>query len=209
VSSQLPPTDPVLVGRVIRPRGIIGEVIVEPLSDHPSRFEAGAELWLDENCMTVAESRHDKGRWILLFDGLTSRDAAEELRGGELVVDASALPPLDDDRYYFHDLVGCCLEDSRGTCLGMVTGVVPGIPGWLEIDHEGKSALIPMVRAFLREVDLAAKRIELDPPTGLLEASGLADKVGDSEDVDSEGVAGAGTPEDGVESSNRVEVDAV
>ena len=207
--SQLPPTDPILVGRIIRPRGIIGEVIIEPLSDHPSRFEAGAELWLGETCMTVAKAWPDKGRLVLLFDGVTSREAAEELRGGELEVDASSLLPLDDDRYYLHDLVGCRLEDSRGAWLGSVTGVVPGIPGWLEIDREGKSALVPMVRAFLLEVDLEAMRIVLDLPTGLLEASAVAGKGGDREAAADESAACGGVAEDGVESSNGVEADAV
>ena len=203
MSSPLSPADPVLVGRVIRPRGLRGEVIVEPLSDHPSRFEAGAELWLGGNSLIVAKARPDKERWVLLFEGVTSRDEAEELRGGELVVDASSLPLLDDDRYYFHDLVGCCLEDSGGTRLGTVTGVVPGTPGWLEIDHDGKTALVPMVRAFLREVDLEGNRIVIDPPAGLLEASGMA-----GEGVVSEGVAGA-AEDDRAKSSTRVEVDAV
>ncbi len=205
MSSPLSPADPVLVGRVIRPRGLRGEVVVEPLSDHPSRFEAGAELWLGGSFLTVAKARPDKERWVLLFEGVTSRDEAEELRGGELVVDASSLPPLDDDRYYFHDLVGCRLEDSGGTCLGTVTGVVPGTPGWLEIDHDGKTALVPMVKAFLREVDLEGNRIVIDLPTGLLEASGVAG-VG----VVGGEVAGVGAAEDDrAKSSTRAEVDAV
>jgi 16S rRNA processing protein RimM len=204
VSSSLSPADPVLVGRVIRPRGIIGEVIVEPLSDHPSRFEAGVEIWLAGSPLTIAKARPDKDRWVLLFEGVTSIEEAEKLRGGELVVDAASLPPLDDDHYYFHDLVGCCLEDSGGTRLGTVTGVVPGTPGWLEVDHDGKSALVPMVRAFLMEVDLAAKRIVMDPPAGLFEASGVA--IGGASN---EKTAGHGAGGDGAESSKRAEIDAV
>jgi 16S rRNA processing protein RimM len=187
---------------VIRPRGIIGEVIVEPLSDHPSRFEEGAELWLDGCPLTIAKARRDKDRWVLLFEGVTSMDEAEKLRGGELVVDASSLPPLEDNNYYFHDLVGCCLEDSGGTRLGVVTGVVPGTPGWLEVDHDGKTALVPMVHAFLMEVDLEDKRIVIDPPAGLFEASGIAIGAAPSEEV-----AGAGG--DGAENTERVEIDAV
>lgn len=204
MSSPSSPADPVLVGRIIRPRGLIGEVIVEPLSDSPSRFEAGAELWLGEVSLIVARARPDKERWVLLFEGVTSRDEAEKLRGGELEVDASSLPSLDEDRYYFHDLVGCCLEDPAGTSLGKVTGVVPGTPGWLEVDHDGKTALVPMVRVFLMEVDLAGKRIVFDPPTGLLEAGGMA-----SEGVAAEKVSGVATTGDCAKRSKRAEVDAV
>jgi len=209
VSNQPSPADPVLVGRIIRPRGIIGEVVVEPLSDRPSRFEAGAELWVGEKCLAVARARPDKDRWVLQFDGVTCREAAEELRGAELEVDASSLPPLDDDHYYFHDLVGCCVEDVQGSRLGRVTGVVPGVPGWLEIDHESKSALVPMVRAFVREVDLDGKRIVIDPPVGLLEASGIDRTAGNEEGVAGGGVAGAATREDGADIRKGIEVDAV
>ena len=186
--SQGPPTDPVLVGRVIRPRGLIGELIIEPLSDHPSRFEAGAELWLGETAMTIAKARPDGQRWVVLFEGVSSRDEAEVLRGSELVVDSSSLSPLDDDSYYFHDLVGCRLEDSEGTYLGTVTGVVPGTPGWLEFDRDGKSALIPMVRAFLSEVDIAGRRIVLDPPAGLVDASGSGGSTAESNEVEVDAV---------------------
>jgi 16S rRNA processing protein RimM len=165
------------VGLVIRPRGIAGEVIVKPLSDHPSRFEAGAQVWLGEAPMTIARARPDGPRWVLLFEGVASREAAEALRGRELLVDSSYLPPLDEGSYYLHDLIGCRIEDSGGTRLGTVTGVVPGAPGWLEIDDEGRNALIPMVRTFLREVDLEAQRIVIDPPAGLIEASATVSKA--------------------------------
>lgn len=208
------PADPVLVGRVIRPRGIIGEVIVEPLSDQPSRFEVGAELWLGGSSLIVTKARPDKDRWVLLFEGVTSIEDAEKLRDGELVVDASSLPPLDDDHYYFHDLVGCCLEDSSGASLGTVRGVVPGTPGWLEVDHDGKIALVPMVRAFLIEVDLAAQRIIIDPPAGLFEASGVAAQGATVEGMAGDGAlgergVGADMADDHAESRKAVDVDAV
>jgi 16S rRNA processing protein RimM len=135
------------------------------------------QVWIGDSLMTIARARFDGSRWVLLFEGVSTRDAAEALRNRELLVDSSDLLPLEEHTYYLHDLVGCSVEDSAGEPFGTVKGVIPGSPGWLDIDDEGQSALIPMVREFLREVDLEEKRIVIDPPEGLIEASGPAGKA--------------------------------
>ena len=160
-----------MVGRVVRPWGIAGDVVVEPMTDNPSRFQSGAQMWVGEELCTVSSARRDRERWVVRFEGVGDRDAAEALRGAELVVDVSALQPLAGDQYYVHELIGCRVESPEGESLGTVTGVVPGPRDWLEVEGEGGKALLPMAREFLRSVDVEARRIVLDPPDGLIEAT--------------------------------------
>src|SRR5262245_28691882 len=89
-----------LVGRVIRPQGNRGEVVVAPETDRPeARFKVGAPVTVVHDgatrTLTVRESREHDGRWIVGFDGIGSIDDAEALRGAELVIDAAALPELE------------------------------------------------------------------------------------------------------------------
>ncbi|MFQ5744089.1 MAG: ribosome maturation factor RimM [Acidobacteriota bacterium] len=165
--------DPVLVGRVIKPWGISGEVVVEPITENAARFEAGAQLWLGEAMTVVIHARPAGDRWVVLFEGINDRTDADALRGAELMVESSSLLVLEDDRYYVHDLIGCRLESPDGTFLGTVAAVVPGARDCLEVETRGRRALVPMARAFLRAVDMVGRRIVLEPPEGLLETTSI------------------------------------
>lgn len=166
--------DPVLVGRVIRPHGIRGEVVVEPLSDNPERYAPGTILRLGPGLeeREVASSRPHKGRWLVRFAGVEDRDTAEELRDAELFVDSSELPDLDPDTFWIHDLIGCRVVSADGDDVGEVVDVSGGADGpgdWLEVDGDGDTNLIPMVRDWLVEIDIDEGRIVMQLPEGLLE----------------------------------------
>ena len=168
------PSDPAVVGRIVRPHGLAGEVVVAPVDASPVSFERGSIFWLDGRWLAVTRARVDnKGRWVIALEGIAHRDAAEEMRGTELVVEADELPELGNDHYYIHDLVGCRVEDTAGDDLGEVVAVVPGPQDRLEIERHGHRSLVPMARALLKEVDLQARRIVIDPPPGLAEATRL------------------------------------
>ena len=166
------PSDPAVVGRIVRPHGLAGEVVVAPVDPSPVSFEPGSAYWLGGRRLLVTRARVDnKGRWVIAFEGVADRDAAEEIRGTELVVETDELPELETDHYYIHDLVGCRVEDTVGDDLGEVVGVRSGPQDRLEIERQGHRSLVPMARALLREVDLQGRRIVIDPPPGLAEAT--------------------------------------
>lgn len=166
-----PPADPVIVGRVARPHGIAGEVVVEPESGHSASFEPGAELWTGERWMTVLQARPDRRRWCVRFDAAADRDAAEALRGIELWVEADRLQALEAGEFYVHDLVGCRVERPDGRGLGTVRAVISGPRDWLEVEHQGRTTLLPMARDLLHAVDLEARRIVVEVPEGLIETT--------------------------------------
>ena len=174
-------TDPaeerVLVGEVIRPHGLLGEVKLEIFSDVPERFELGAELWLTvpgqaPRRVRVAGLRPGTGGALLLLEGCETREQAETLRGGRLEVGLSEVPEAPEGTYYHHQLIGCgCVDEALGP-LGEVVAVLEDGGGeLLEIERPGgRRVLVPFVEDQVAEVDVAGRRIGLRLPPGLLEA---------------------------------------
>ena len=165
--------DLVLVGRVIRPHGIRGEVKVEIWSDVPDRFDPGRELLLTTEGRTarIASFRRIPGGAILRFDGCRNRDQAEIFRGNRLRVPRSDVPAAPAGLYYHFDLVGCLCVDADHGELGEVTAVVEDGGGvLLEVARAGRILPVPFVEAFLESVDVVRKQIRLRLPRGLVEA---------------------------------------
>ncbi len=164
--------DLLLVGRVARPHGIRGQVIVTPETDFPGdRFKAGRTLLVGAADQPIErrirEVRFHQGRPILALDGIETMDAAEGLAGAEVWVHQSGLEPLPAGTYYRHDLVGCEVQDRSGSVIGRVTAVEGTLDrSYLVVDGQ---VMLPLVEGICAEVDMAARRIVVDPPAGLLE----------------------------------------
>lgn len=162
-----------VVGRIGRPHGLRGEVVVQVRTDFPEqRFTAGAQLRTDTGrTLTVQTVRPHGAALLVRFAGVVDRDAAAELRGLLLTVEATELPELDDpDEFYDHQLEGLVAVGPDGAALGTVREVVHAPASdllVLETDHG--EALVPFVRAIVLEVDLAGGAVVLDPPAGLLD----------------------------------------
>lgn len=166
----------VVVGRVIRPHGIRGEVVVDVRTDSPEqRFTVGSVLATDPpgvGPLRISEVRPHQGRLLVLFDGYADRDVADALRGVLLLVDADELGPLDDpDEFHDHQLVGLRAQAPDGAAIGRVVRVDHG-PGHDQLVlalPDGREALVPFVKAMVPEVDLAAGHLVLTLPDGLLD----------------------------------------
>jgi 16S rRNA processing protein RimM len=170
----------VVVGRIGRPHGIRGEVTVEVRTDEPERrFADGAALRavppsgsaFGLSALTVARTRWHQTRLLVTFEELPDRTAAEAARGVLLHADVPAdATPDDPDEFYDHQLIGLAAEDTVGTPLGEVTGVVHGGAQDLLVvtTPEGREALVPFVAALVPEVDLAGRRVVVDDRPGLV-----------------------------------------
>jgi len=106
----------------------------------------------------------------LKLRGIDTMDAAERLRGCPVVLPEAALAPPGPDAYYHYQLVGCRVTAVDGRELGTVRDVWT-IPGndQLVVDRNGREILLPLSRAFCREIDVAGKRIVVEVPDGLLD----------------------------------------
>lgn len=173
-----------VVGRVGRAHGVRGEVSVQVRTDDPGRrFAPGSVLVTDPAALgplTVASVRWHLGRLLVRFDGLADRTRAEELAGALLLVDSAAVgTPEDPDEFNDHDLIGLVAVTVAGERVGTVTDVLHHGQDLLVISSAGDASaadsagagetLVPFVRAIVPEVDLAAGRLVLDPPPGLLD----------------------------------------
>lgn len=173
------PTDPppVEVGRVVKPHGLRGEVSVHLLTDRPEvRFAAGSHVLVDGRPRLVDTSRPHQGRWLVRFEGVTDRTAAEQLRGASL----TGLPlegDEDADTFWVHELVGLTVLDEDGADLGEVVDVVelPAAAGYdlLEVRRpSGGLWYLPAADELVeaREDDGGEfVLVVVDPPAGLVD----------------------------------------
>ncbi|MDQ6649421.1 MAG: ribosome maturation factor RimM [Actinomycetota bacterium] len=165
-----------VVGRIGRAHGVRGEVSVDVRTDAPDRrFAAGSVLDTDPAAagpLRVTAARPHAGRLLVAFEGVSDRSGAEALRGTLLVVDAASVPELPDpEEFWDHQLVGLAAVDPAGAALGVVEDVLhpPGTALLAIRRPDGSELLVPFVTAIVPEVDLAAGRLVVDPPVGLLE----------------------------------------
>jgi len=167
--------DFVTVGRIVRPQGNRGEVVVASETDFgETRFGNGSVLQVRSHdrvsLLTVTSSRPHDGRWVVAFAGVGSIDEAEALRGAELTVPSAELSRLESGGYYVHDLIGCRVDTTGGIAVGRVRDVQldTGVP-LLVIDGAAAEVLVPFTDAICRRVEIGARLIVIDPPEGLLD----------------------------------------
>lgn len=173
----------VTVGRIGRPHGIRGDVVIGVRTDEPElRFAIGSRLDTDPadvGPLTVVAMRWHSGALLVRFAGVRDRDAAAALGGTWLTVDTGTLAALDDpDEFRDHDLVGLSVTTADGTVVGTVTDVLhpgqdvlavrPRALGDGGSRTEPEEILVPFVKAIVIDVDVANGMLVIDPPPGLL-----------------------------------------
>jgi len=149
------PTGLVPIGRVGRPHGVDGAFVVEGASEDATRFEVGVQVYAaGEPAEVVLRRRVGGGRLAIKLDRAVER-------GSELAVLREELPALEPDSYYVSDLVGLEVVLLSGESVGIVRDVLSGPANDnLELDS---GALVPLVEDAVAEIDLAARRVVLNP----------------------------------------------
>jgi 16S rRNA processing protein RimM len=165
------PSELVVIGRVVKPQGRRGEVLVHSLSDRPDRFERLEKVFVtapggNAREVRVASSRPHKGRHVLALEGVGSIDEAEELRGAELLIAEEELAPLPEGSFYHHQLKGLRVTERGGTEVGVVEDILETGAGApiLVVEGAGGETLVPLATDFVKSVDLDEARIVVDLP---------------------------------------------
>jgi len=168
-----------VVGRILRPHGVRGELAVDVRTDDPGlRLAPGAVLATEPASagpLTIARTHWHSGRLLVQFDGCNDRDDADQLRGVLLVVDSAELEDVTDpDEFRDHQLIGLAVITMDGQPVGEVTDVLHYGQDLLVVAGRGERAgaeiMIPFVSAIVPEVDVAAGLVRVDPPPGLLDS---------------------------------------
>ena len=166
-----------VVGEVVKPHGIHGEVVVRSVTDRPElRFTPGARLLLgpDESSLEpveVSRARPFKDGYLVTFEPAGDRGRAEVIRGWWLFTGVENLPAPAEDTYYYHQLVGIAVCDRSGAGIGRVSAIRDlGPYALLEVSRgEGENFFLPLVDEFVVEVNLEAGRLTVQLPAGLLD----------------------------------------
>ncbi len=169
----------VIVGEIVRPHGIKGELVVKSFADSPSVFRPGRVLRLTPPPgrpgkplrRTVTARRVHADRLLVFFADVTDRDGAEALRGCVLSMAARDLPALARDEFYRHQLIGCRVlaPDTAHPDLGILTDIadLPGQEMWSIRHASGREILLPANPHTIADIDLDAAVITVTPPKGL------------------------------------------
>lgn len=148
------------MGRVVRPHGLRGEVVLDFWSDQPQRLARGSRLRSAAGELEVAAARPHQGRHLVSFTGVADRAAAERLRG--LVLKAE---PLErPDVLWVHELVGAAVETTRGRQVGRVVAVEANPASDLLVLGDGRVVPLTFVVAHR-----PGEAVVVDPPAGLLD----------------------------------------
>lgn len=165
----------VAIAKIVKTRGLKGELVADLLTDFPERFGevdnvtavgpdgATAEL-------TLSDFWFQGGRVILRFAGYDTVEKAEPLRNFEICVPESEAVELDEGEFYDWQLQGCRVVTLDGSEVGIVTELMRnGGTEILVVKGAEKDHLIPFAATICPEVDIENKLIRIDPPDGLLE----------------------------------------
>jgi 16S rRNA processing protein RimM len=147
------------VGRITRSHGLGGEVVVALTTNRHERVEPGATLHAGDRTLVVVSSKPRQDKWLVWFEGVESREAADELRGAILTAE-----PIDDpDELWVHELIGAIVVEADGTERGTVESVLANPASDVLILDSG--ALVPLTFV----VEHRDGRILVDPPAGLFD----------------------------------------
>jgi 16S rRNA processing protein RimM len=158
----------VLLGVVIGAHGLKGEVKVKTFTETPEKLGAYGPLYTrDGRTFVVANVRAAKDTAIVQLEAIVSREAAEALKGLELFVPRSALPPGEAHEFYHADLISLRAEDEAGRAIGKVIAIHNfGAGDVIEIEREdgGGAVLMPFTREIVPSIDIAENRIVIAAP---------------------------------------------
>ena len=158
------------IGGVARAHGIRGEIVVVTHDPDSATLADVQQIFVGGTAYAVAAARDTQRGWLVQLAGITTRDAAEALRGQVVEVERGALE-LDDDDVLLADLIGCAVVRVDGAPWGTVEEVQMGAMQDVLVIHDGDvERMLPLVDQFVRAIDLDAKIVTVDPPEGLPEA---------------------------------------
>ncbi|HEX4900549.1 MAG TPA: ribosome maturation factor RimM [Pyrinomonadaceae bacterium] len=177
MKQSLDELDLVIVARAVKTRGLKGELVAELLTDFPDRFADISSLIAVgpqgiRKSVELESHWLQQGRVVLKFAGYDSIERAKELVGFDFAVAEGERVELEDGYFYDWQLEGCLVESNDGVKIGTVKEVrrLGGEIDMLAVeDADGVSRLIPLVEGIVLEVDIAGRKIRIDPPQGLLE----------------------------------------
>jgi 16S rRNA processing protein RimM len=159
-----------VIGKVLAPRGVHGEIKVLPESADPERFRVLQQVYLGDERVRfeVTRARLHQGIAFLQLQGIETPEAVEPWRGATVYVAAEDAVPLEADEYYYYQIVGLAVSTLEGEALGRVTEVLAtGANDVYIVRGESGEILLPAIKDVIVRVDLVAGSMLVRLPEGL------------------------------------------
>ncbi|WP_028573817.1 ribosome maturation factor RimM [Desulfonatronovibrio hydrogenovorans] len=167
-------------GRVLKPHGLKGELCILWFAGSPSFLPDLSRLYLSASgsrpkAFNIQSLRRHKGRVLVVLEGVSGRDLAEQWRGADVLVPRKNLQDSDQDGTYVFELLGSRVFLKQGVLLGTLDRIFDnkGSEVWRIVTRDEQEVLFPYNSQFVLEVDADSKKIVIDPPEGLLEIYGV------------------------------------
>jgi 16S rRNA processing protein RimM len=162
-----------IVGKILKPQGIKGEVKIEVITSFPEHFNSLKDLFIKKGeykSLHIESVRLEKSFAFIKFSEIQSRNEAETFRGFYLYIPEDGLQPLNEDEYYHHQLNGMQVFSEDNVYIGKITAVesYPQNDVLVVKNIYGISHLIPMVKDIVRRVDIKSQKVTIHIIEGLL-----------------------------------------
>ena len=163
----------VLIGKIVGVHGLKGTNKFKSYAESLSVFYPGQSILIRDNRNRETSVELDwikshTGTPLISFKGVTDRDRAEALIGAELFIPETELPELDEDSYYWFELIGIEVYNTEEEYLGRITSIFPtGSNDVYVVKNKTNEVLIPALESVVIDIDLELKRMRVDLPEGL------------------------------------------
>ena len=151
----------ILIGVVLRPQGIQGEIKISNLTDGIAAVKKLSAVYIDDAEYKVMKISERDGCLYLYLRGIADRNAAEALRGRKVLREKSEIIK-DKDAFFIADVIGCELYLTSGKKVGVITNVYSSNVDVFEVDADGDVVSFPFIKALKPEVDVENKKIVVD-----------------------------------------------
>ena len=152
-----------LIGEVLKPQGIRGELKVKTYTDEPEDVKKFGTVYIDNVAYKILSFRvGPDGAAYMGLRGIPDRNAAELFRGKLLKGDRADAPELEEGRYYIVDIIGLSCQTETGEELGVITDISNLSSDIYTIEKAGKKILFPAVKSVIKKVDIAGGKVVVD-----------------------------------------------
>lgn len=171
-----------IIGEIVAPFGLKGEMKVHLETDFPDRFRRLKQVCLrwasgQARLVEIESVRPHKGQMLLRLHGISRIEEAEELRNTLVQVRVRDAVSLPKNEFYIHDLIGCEVVTDTERVLGRLNSILRGGANDVYVIGQGKEEiLLPAVKDVVRHVDLVQRRIVVTPTPGLISDAAVVDQ---------------------------------
>jgi 16S rRNA processing protein RimM len=165
--------DFLVVGKLRRPHGVQGEILMDVYTDFPERIRPGAVLYVgpQRQSLEVSTTRWHQSAMLVAFEGFADREGAAKLRNLLVYVRTAERPALPEGEFYHHQLIGMRVVEENGKFLGIVKEILEtGANDILVVKTpESKEALLPLIQEVVMDINPEHHEIQVHLLAGLIE----------------------------------------